>query len=271
MTLAGSALPVLVALFAWWFSTGVVLCLVGLPRRTYPWSVAGVSLVAAASLLGLWLGRDDATVGGAYTGFACGLLVWAWHEVVFLMGYVTGPVADPRPPHSRGVDRFLRAFGTVYHHELAILVTAMLVVALAWEADNQVAAHTFLLLWAMRLSAKLNVFLGVPNLTDEFLPDHLGHLHSHFKKAPINPLFPLSVTGATLLAGALAHAAATAADPAAASGLALLAALAALGLLEHWFMVLPLPDAALWRWALRVRGTVKPAPHAAPHAAWRSS
>ena len=31
---------------------------------------------------------------------------------------------------------------------------------------------------------------------------------------------------------------------------AFLAAIAALALLEHWLMVLPLPDAKLWRWML---------------------
>jgi putative photosynthetic complex assembly protein 2 len=35
-----------------------------------------------------------------------------------------------------------------------------------------------------------------------------------------------------------------------AAGFALLAALTALALFEHWMMVLPLPDAALWSWAL---------------------
>ena len=33
-------------------------------------------------------------------------------------------------------------------------------------------------------------------------------------------------------------------------GHVLLAVLTALALLEHWFMVLPLPDQKLWRWML---------------------
>ena len=33
-------------------------------------------------------------------------------------------------------------------------------------------------------------------------------------------------------------------------GVALLAALTALALLEHWLMVLPLPDEKLWRWMI---------------------
>ena len=38
--------------------------------------------------------------------------------------------------------------------------------------------------------------------------------------------------------------------PGALVGHALLAAITALALLEHWLMVLPLPDAKLWRWML---------------------
>jgi len=38
--------------------------------------------------------------------------------------------------------------------------------------------------------------------------------------------------------------------PGEAVGFALLAAITALALLEHWLMVLPLPDAKLWRWML---------------------
>ena len=33
-------------------------------------------------------------------------------------------------------------------------------------------------------------------------------------------------------------------------GFALLLALSALATLEHWLMVIPLPDAKLWRWML---------------------
>jgi putative photosynthetic complex assembly protein 2 len=39
-------------------------------------------------------------------------------------------------------------------------------------------------------------------------------------------------------------------DPASVTGFALLAALTILALLEHWFMVLPLPDQKLWRWMI---------------------
>ena len=106
----------------------------------------------------------------------------------------------------------------------------------------------------MRQSAKLNVFLGVRNLNEEFLPEDLRYLGSFFTCKPMNLLFPVSITASTIVAALLAHRAAEAPGGSfAATGLTILATMAALGLLEHWLMVLPLPFAALWRWALGVR------------------
>ena len=55
---------------------------------------------------------------------------------------------------------------------------------------------------------------------------------------------------ATVLTGLLIQKAAVA-DPFLATGFTLLATLAALGLIEHWFLVVPLPVAGLWSWGLR--------------------
>ena len=40
-------------------------------------------------------------------------------------------------------------------------------------------------------------------------------------------------------------------------GFSLLAALSALALIEHWLMVVPLPDAKLWRWMLPAPNTLR--------------
>jgi hypothetical protein len=37
--MTSAAAPVLFALFAWWFSTGIIIYLDGLPRHTYRWSM----------------------------------------------------------------------------------------------------------------------------------------------------------------------------------------------------------------------------------------
>ncbi len=243
-------LPVLYALFLWWFSTGLILWLNRLPRRTYRWSLAAATAVAAAACVGVVQIGDEATVGSAYLGFTFGLVIWGWHEMTFLMGYITGPRVVPQTPVARVIRRFFEALATIAYHELAIAVTAGLLVIATWDAANQFATWTFLALWGLRLSAKLNVFLGVPNFTDDFLPTHLGYLRTYFPVRVMNPLFPVSVTAATG-AAALLLARAWHGDTTAfaIAGLTSLATLIALAVLEHWFLVLPIRDSALWQWA----------------------
>jgi putative photosynthetic complex assembly protein 2 len=245
------------ALFVWWFSTGLILWLDGLPRRTFRWSLAAATILAVGALHGLAASSADASVGGAYLAFTCGLVVWGWHEMSFLMGLVTGPRRTALPAGSTGWRRFVHATETILHHELAILATALLILALTWGGANQVGTWTFLLLWGMRVSAKLNVFLGVPNLAEEFLPEHLGYLKSYLAKKPMNLLFPGSVSAATVVAALLiGEAVAIESDPFDVTQFTFLGALMLLAILEHWFLVLPLPDAALWSWALRARALV---------------
>jgi putative photosynthetic complex assembly protein 2 len=46
-------LPVLYTLFLWWFSTGLIVWLDGLPPRTFRWSLTGATILATAGLYGL--------------------------------------------------------------------------------------------------------------------------------------------------------------------------------------------------------------------------
>ena len=62
---------------------------------------------------------------------------------------------------------------TSLYHELAIIGSAIAIVALTWHQPNQIGMWTFMVLWWMHQSAKLNVFFGVRNLNEEFLPEHL--------------------------------------------------------------------------------------------------
>jgi putative photosynthetic complex assembly protein 2 len=247
-------LPILYALFVWWFSTGLILYLDGLPKRTYGWSFGGATLLLVAALMGLRQSSDDASVYGAYVAFTCAVLVWAWVEVSFLMGFVTGPRATPCPPEAVGWRRFGAAVQVILHHELAIFALAATVVAATWGEVNQIGTWTFLILWSMRQSAKLNLFLGVRNLNEQFLPDHLSYMQSYFRRRRMNLLFPVSVTVATGLAALIWE---RALDPEvsafATAGLALVGTLLTLAILEHWFLVLPLPTDALWSWGLRSR------------------
>ncbi|MBQ0960510.1 DUF3623 domain-containing protein [Ideonella sp. 4Y11] len=246
------ALAVGFTLFLWWFSTGVIIYLDGLPQRTFVTTMRWTTAVLVAALWGLVHTRDDVSASGAYCAFTCALLVWAWQEVAFLLGMVTGPRREACPPQATGWRRAHLALQTVLYHEFALVVLALTVLACVGPGSNRVGVWTYALLWAMRQSAKLNIFLGVRNLGESLLPPHLAYLSSYFRRRAMNPLFPFSallIGAATVLAwGPLLDSG----MPATGEGAArvLLGTLLALGVLEHVLLVLPLPSDALWRWGL---------------------
>jgi putative photosynthetic complex assembly protein 2 len=242
------ALSALFALLLWWASTGIVLYLDQRPQPTHARSMRGASIVGSLALAGLFATRDLATVGGACLAFTCAVLVWGWHEMSFLTGRVTGPRRHACAPGCRGVRHFRHAVEAIIHHELALAATLALVLAFAWDAVNWVGGATFALLWTMRLSAKLNLFLGVRNPGTELLPAHLHYLSSFFGHRPFNAMLPLSIAGTALVVAWLAQSAITAESPYEATAYGLVTALAALALLEHLFLVMPWPVARLWGW-----------------------
>ena len=251
--------PALFALFVWWFSTGVIIFLDGLPKSTFKWSMVGASVVLALSLWGLYATANDASVWGAYAAFTFGLLAWGWQEMSFYMGYVTGPRKDVCPDGCSGWPHFVHAVQTSLWHELSIIAGASAVIWCTWSGVNHVGLWTFMILWWMHQSAKLNVFLGVRNLNEQFLPEHLAFLKGFLTKRPMNLLFPFSVTISTVINVLLVQAAlAPDASPALEAGATFLAMLMALAVLEHWFLVLPLPSGKLWSWGLASRGPLQP-------------
>lgn len=233
----------------WWLSTGLLILLCLQPRRLHGVSFAAATVLLPVALAGIAATAPDASPRGAYLAFLSAIGVWAWLEMGFLMGFITGPRPEPCPPGARGLRRFGLAVQALLYHELSIAAAAALILALTWRAPNQTGCLAFLILMIMRISAKLNIFLGVPHLSDGFLPAPLAHLRSYFRIRRFNPLFPVSVAGG--LAGAiwLAHREFAGQGPAPA-GCALLLALLALGILEHVFMMTALPDSALWQWAV---------------------
>jgi putative photosynthetic complex assembly protein 2 len=237
--------------FVWWFTTGAIIYLDGLPQRTFLASMAVATALLLVAIHGLSVTSGDTSVAGAYWAFTFALLAWGWNEMGFLMGIVTGPRASECPPQVRGVERLAYAVQAVAYHEIAIGVTAIAIAIATADGPNQTGFWTFMLLWVMRFSAKLNVYLGVPNITEEFLPPHLVYLKTYFRKRPMNAVFPISVTATTLLtANLFGQAVVPGATPFEVTSAALLATLAALALIEHWFMVLPIPATALWQWGL---------------------
>jgi putative photosynthetic complex assembly protein 2 len=243
--------PAAFAVLIWWFTTGIILFLDGLSPRTFRWSMAGATLALVAAAAMLRTSAADVSAHGAYTAFSCAILVWGWLEMSFLMGFITGPRKHACRERCSGPQHFIHATQAIIYNELATLTGAIAVAAATWKAPNRVALWTFLILWAMRLSAKLNLFLGVANLGEKFLPAHLLYLKSFFRKRPMNFLFPVSVSVSTLVTGWLVQRYLAAQTPFASVSYALSISLLGLAVIEHWFMVLPLPSERLWSWAFR--------------------
>jgi putative photosynthetic complex assembly protein 2 len=255
------AFAVLFAVFIWWFSTGIVLLLNRMSRGAVALSLFLSSLLSLLALAGLAHTAQQTTVAGAYCAFTSALLVWGWHELSFLTGWVTGPRKTALPPALSEGRRFVESVRAILWHELAIIAAGLAIVAITWEAPNTVGRDTFLVLWVMRTSAKLNLYFGVRNLSEQFLPAHLAYLESFFRRRPMNLLLPVSVTAASaLLAFMVVQARDPAMPPAVAIGHTLVATLLALAIVEHWMLVLPLDTTALWRWAMSRRAATVAAP-----------
>jgi putative photosynthetic complex assembly protein 2 len=264
-------LPALAAVLLWWVSTGLVLWLVRRPERAFgPALAIGIAPALAAAVV-LAVAAREATVAGAYLGFGAALVIWGWHEAAFLTGHAAGPRRTPCPPHASGWTRFRAAAETLIWHELALLATAVVTATLTWGAPDQTGVLTFLLLLVLRLSTKLNLYAGVPNPPAGLLPERLAHLGSYFRRRPLDTPLLLSTAGAGALACWLtAQALGAPTGGREQTGLALLAALAALGFVEHLFLAAPSPERLLWGWALGDRHT-RPTPAlAGPKRAGRS-
>jgi putative photosynthetic complex assembly protein 2 len=98
----------------------------------------------------------------------------------------------------------------------------------------------------------------VPNLSDEVFPAHLAYLKSYFRVRAANPLFPVSIVGGAAAAW-VGWSLANAASGGTAVALTLATALVVLAIVEHLFLVLPLRDGAMWRWASNTPVAAAPA------------
>ncbi len=251
--------PAVTAILVWWASTGLILWLVRLGPHTFARTALGASFALGCATIAMIAVRNDTSVAGAYAGFAAGVVLWGWHEVMFLLGFISGPRKSECPPDLPLLRRFVVSAETVIHHEAAIAFHALIILALSWGAGNHIAAWTFLLLWGMRLSAKFVVFFGAPNVADHFLPVHLSYLKSYFNKGRSAPFLPAALTATVTVAAVLGYLALNAppgSHPA--IGYTLLAVLAALAVLEHLALGVPLPDGALWAWAVRPERSRRP-------------
>jgi putative photosynthetic complex assembly protein 2 len=249
--MASYIVPPIYAAFIWWFSTGAVLLLVGRSGRFDILRAVSAMVLLLGSLLGLALTANDASVGAAYAAFSCTILLWGAQEIAFLAGWLTGPRAEACPFRARGWTRLGFALQAILYHELTLLACGAAIVALTWNGPNQVGLWTFAALWVLRQSAKINLFLGVPVTNDELMPEAVQFLKTYFVRRRVGAFFPVSVTLATaVLVIMIQRIAEVAVTPFEMVSLTLVSTLFALGVVEHWFMLMPLPAITLWGWGM---------------------
>lgn len=254
----------IIAIFAWWFFTGAILLIV---RRSdkgaavaHGRSVFFTIPVFALGFAGLMVSGAP-TVANTYIAFLSVLLIWGWIELAFLAGVITGPEKRPCPSGLPDGIRFIRAFQTLAYHEYLLLAALIAIVSITAGSENTVGLWTYVILFTARISAKLNLYFGVPRINTEFVPQPLQHLKSYFRQGNISAAFPIGVTFLSIAAACFAERLVAAETPVQMVGFALLTAMAALAALEHWLMVIPLPDAKLWRWMLPAPNTTEGKPH----------
>ena len=242
------------AIFSWWFFTGIILLIVRRADRAegtaHRFSVVLSIPLLALGIAGLVVSAGTLTVANVYIAFLSVLLVWGWIELAFLSGVITGPERRTCPENLTGWARFVRAWHTLSHHELLLLCGLMVVTVITTANENTFGFWAYLILFGARISAKLNLFFGVPRINTEFVPRPLQHLKSYFRQGKSTFAFAIGVSLLSLATLYLGQHLISAETAPMTAGFALLFALAALATLEHWLMVIPLPDAKLWRWML---------------------
>ena len=153
------------------------------------------AILALAQFYGLRASATDTSVFGAYSGFhLCRTdLGLAGNQLLYGICYGTPRTIIAATDAVAGVisatpsrPACIMKWRCWYSRRLLILATL--------GEPNQFGTWTFIVLWWMHQSARLNVFLGVSNLNADFLPEHLAHIRSFFRNAPMNLLFPFSVT-----------------------------------------------------------------------------
>jgi putative photosynthetic complex assembly protein 2 len=150
---------------------------------------------------------------------------------------------------AQGWQRFKESVQVMLHHEVALLLNFGILWLMQKDQPNHVALCTYALLWFMRLSAKLNLYFGVPQNGAQYLPSHLVYLASYFRTRLITPWFVISISAAIgtwcwlvwqAQQGAMAIT----------TGWVMLATLLGLAIVEHLIMIFPLPLERLWGWAM---------------------
>jgi putative photosynthetic complex assembly protein 2 len=250
-------IAVSLACFLWWFLTGVILYIVnwadnkGLSYHRFV--TVGLLPVLIVGLYGFLYTLKESSILSVYLSFISALSIWGWLELAFLTGVITGPDQVMRPTGVNGFKRFWLAWRAVAYSEIMLTLVFFILFILSLGEENLFGFFTFLILYFARLSAKLNLFFGVPKINVEFLPARVVHLASHFKVSGISWFFPISVIsliGLVIYWFSYFRISMNIESVSGTIGYSLLLTLTVLAVLEHFFMIITFRDAVLWRWMI---------------------
>jgi putative photosynthetic complex assembly protein 2 len=272
-------LPLLYALFLWWFTTGLIVAVYRSSRRTARVAFGVGTVLALAAVYGLAVTAQGTDAGRVYSNVTCGIVIWGWVVAGYYLGVITGPRVILPPgiaasPQANGIDagktlplsrRFWLALQGSLYHELLALGIAVILVRLTWQAPNRWGLWMFIALWLMHSSAKLNIFFGVRNFRVDFLPGHLHYVQQLLGRRKSNLLLPVSVCLAVSVTLALVYRAIEpGAETANMIGALLVATMLLLGIVEHLLLVAPLP-VTLFGWGVRSLSAKSEFENAAAH------
>jgi len=233
------------SLVIWWVSTAIIIYFNFQPVVRFYFFLTSLSLALIWGFL--WVKhRNDDTIKGAYISFTGALFVWGFVEVSFYTGYIVGPYVRPIFAISPSWQAFHQAVHRSIYHEMMIMTLGIAALGIFWKAKNKFGLITFFILWFAHQSCKLNVFFGVSNIGQEFIPDAVSDMTPYMTVANMNWLFPFSITLNTLIAYKFLKNARNKGEMNwRRIGYILVGMMALLALVEHWLLVLPLNE-SLW-------------------------
>jgi putative photosynthetic complex assembly protein 2 len=240
------------AVIIWWLGTIAVMIV---SRRGHLQDhnvklLAGIAYVGG--LVGIAWSQSYDTILTTYLSFSLAVATWGAIEVSYFRGWITGPRKLPCSPNASPFQRFSSGVLTSLHHELVVLLTAAFLMAVGYVSVHATGTTTFVILWLMRWSAKLNLYLGVRNFNHKMLPDAMQYLSSYLGPRRFNALFPISILLAAIgLFFLYSPARLPDALPSTQTAAYLLSTLLLLAVIEHLFLVIPFSDWPLWRWSLK--------------------
>jgi putative photosynthetic complex assembly protein 2 len=206
-------------------------------------------LLALVALGIVFVLRDTTTVFSALVSFAAAIFLWGCLEVAHFSGLLVGPRTQSCPTNVSQWVRFRCALSAMFYREVAVVLVGVTLFVITHGWENKLAFYTYAVLGIMRISTELNIFFGVSNFPEHWLPNRLRYLSSYKGPRKISHMFVMSFGAGLLTCAWLFLNIPLASDEMYGYvGHILICTLMVLALIEHVMLVSPLNFDGLWSW-----------------------